>query len=505
MTSLTASSSSNSLPSVNRRTASASVLFACLAMLVCCLPFSAANGALGAIVQSTGADTAQLQWVTDAFAVVLGATVLSAGVLGDILGRRRIVLLGLALTTVGSGLALSAGFLAGGTLATLWVGQSVSGFGGGLVMSASLALVAASAPSAAYRARVISLRAAAVVVGLGSGPFLAGCVTAALPWQWMYLPIAAAAIAVFVFGALFAAESSAGAGRSFDLPGPLTSALGIAALTFGVISVGTAGWAAPPTIIGLVVGGSSLLAFVVVERRSSSPLLRPALFRSAGFTAAGIAATSVLFTLGGGVFVLSLYLSSTSVDGLGIAVRLGCLFAGNAIASVACGLLQQRIPPKILLATGLLLAAAGAFSLLSIDDSTDLSGFAWRLAILGFGSGLVMATSSSIAVQSVSAELGGMAGAANNAMRQFGAALGPAVLGGILSLQLASGGSALTALHISATVVCAVFLASGVTAVLLLSRRTAHLRLHPSPTGTTESQGVRHDDQQPHHHQHTQP
>src|ERR1700755_866905 len=102
------------------------VLFASLAMLVSYLPFSAANGALGQIAATTGAQTFDLQWVTDAFAVALGAAVLSAGVLGDLFGRRRIAIIGLALTAAGSVVDVSAT-----GVHVLWVGQALAGIGGG--------------------------------------------------------------------------------------------------------------------------------------------------------------------------------------------------------------------------------------------------------------------------------------------------------------------------------------------------------------------------------------
>src|SRR5258705_377881 len=164
-----------------RTASSATVSFACLAMLVSYLPFSAANGALGAIATATGAHTSDLQWVTDAFAVALGAAVLSAGVLGDVYGRRRIAVLGLGLT--------------------------------------------------------------------------------------------------------------------------VTGAMGIAALTFAVISGGSAGWTAPITVAAFIVAVAGLVAFGLVERHSPAPLFRPSLFASRGFTAAGLAATAVLFAMGGGAFV----------------------------------------------------------------------------------------------------------------------------------------------------------------------------------------------------------
>jgi len=443
------------------RTASAATVgFACLAMLVSYLPFSAANGALGAIAATTGARTADLQWVTDAFAVALGATVLSAGVLGDLYGRRRIAALGLGLTLAGTTLDVVAG--ATTTVRLLWIGQALAGIGGGLVMSATLALIA-------VRPRAIALWAAAVVVGLGGGPFIASAVVGYAAWQWTFAPIGVLALATAVFGLARSGESAAPAGRRLDVPGQVTGATGIAALTYGVISGGSAGWTAPITVAAFVLAAAGLVAFAVVEGRSPAPLLRPSLFASRGFTAAGLAATAVLFAMGGGAFVLSLFFSAQHVDPLGIATRLGCLFAANAVASLAAGPLQSRLGPRPVLLGGLVIAALGALSLLTVAAGTGLAGFAWRLVILGTGSGLVMATSSTVAVQSVPGPLAGMAGAGNNAMRQLGAALGPAVLGVLVGAHTGTG--LVGAVHATAAVLAIVFATAAVASALLLRTR----------------------------------
>jgi len=448
-------------PEQARTASAATVGFACLAMLVSYLPFSAANGALGAIAATSGAQTADLQWVTDAFAVALGATVLSAGVLGDLYGRRRIAVLGLGLTVAGTTLDVVAG--ATTTVRLLWVGQALAGIGGGMVMSATLALIA-------VRPRAIPLWAAAVVVGLGGGPFIASAVVDYGAWPWTFAPIGGLALATAVFGLARSGESAAPAGRRLDVPGQVTGATGIAALTYAVISGGSAGWTAPLTVAAFALAAAGLVAFAVVEGRSPAPLFHPSLFASRGFTAAGLAATAVLFAMGGGAFVLSLFFSGQHVDTLGIATRLGCLFAANALASLAAGPLQSRFGPRPVLLGGLVIAALGALSLLTVAAGTGLAGFAWRLVILGTGSGLVMATSSTVAVQSVPGPLAGMAGAGNNAMRQLGAALGPAVLGVLVG---AHGGTGLLgAVHATAAVLAVIFAAAAAASALLLRTRT---------------------------------
>src|SRR4051794_10863670 len=129
------------------------VAFACAAMLVSYLPFSAVNGALGAVAAATGAGTARLQWVSDAFAVALAAVVLPAGVLAERIGHRRVTLLGLAGTVLGAAIGTLAGQLPGpDAVVTLWIAQAVAGVGAAAVMSATLALIAAAAPDPRRRA-----------------------------------------------------------------------------------------------------------------------------------------------------------------------------------------------------------------------------------------------------------------------------------------------------------------------------------------------------------------
>jgi MFS family permease len=294
-------------------------------------------------------------------------------------------------------------------------------------------------------------------------------------WRWLYPPITVLALAAVTFGASRARESAAPAGRRLDWPGQVTGAVGVVALVYGVIHGGVSGWMTPATLAGLAVGALGLAAFVLVEHRAAAPLLRPQLFASGGFTAAGLAAMAVLFTVVGVVFVLTLFFAHQQVSGLGIAVRLGCLFGGNAAASLTSARLQALTSPRTVLITGLLIAAAGLTGLLTSTGATGLGGFAWRLAIAGAGCGLVVATSTAVAVQSVPPELAGMAGmagAANNAVRQLGGALGTAVIGVVFAARLHAGAGYAGAVHSCAiTLIVLLVSAAAAAAALLFARR----------------------------------
>jgi len=455
------------------RSTGATVAFACAAMLVSYLPFSAVNGVLGAIGASSGVGTHQLQWVTDAFTVALTGAVLSGGVLADRYGPRLITLVGMTLTVASTLVGWLTGILhGGGAVHLLWAGQAVAGLGAGLVMSATLSLIAVTAPTATARTRAIAMWAGANVVGLGAGPFLSGTIADATSWRWLFPPISALAAAVFILGAIGARESVTTGGRGLDLPGQAMSALGVVALVYGVIQGGATGWTSVGALSGLSVGAVALAAFLVAEARSAAPLFRPQLFATRDFTAAGLAAMGVLFTVIGVVFVESLVLAHQHVSDLGIAERLGCVFAGNAAASLLAGRLQSRVSPRVVLTAGLLVAIVGLVTLLGINGATGLGDLAWRLVIVGAGCGTVVATSTAVAVQSVAPELAGLAGTANNVLRQLGGALGAAVIGGIFAARLAAGTGYAGAGHICATVLIGM-LAATAAAVggLLFARR----------------------------------
>lgn len=156
----------------------------------------------------------------------------------------------------------------------------------------------------------------------------------------------------------------------------------------------------------------------------------PRLLGYRGFLAAGLAAAAALFTVIGLVFAESLSLHARGVSAIGIASVLGCVFAGNALASVAAGRLRRPSGPRIVLIAGLVIVALGLGAILG-HDHADPVALGWRLAVVGLGAGLVIATATALAMQSVAGPLVPAAGTIHNAIRQLGGALSTAILGGV--------------------------------------------------------------------------
>lgn len=462
-------------PAQRMRSTVATAGFASAAMLVSYLPFSAVNGALGAIGAGAHASTAQLQWVTDAFTVALTAALLFGGVAAERRGRRRLTVVGLGLTVLGSVLGWIAGGLRGvDSVHLLWEAQAIAGAGGGLVMSASLSLIATTVSSPASRARWIAVWAAGNVIGLGMGPFLAGAATALVAgpdaWRWLFPPVVALALLVAAFGLCAAREARAVAAPRTDPVGQVLGTVGVLALVSGVIDAGSDGLAAPAAAGGLIAGVVLLGGFLLWERRAASPTLRPALFASAGFSAATLAAAAVLFTVIAVVFVSSLGFTGQGIGSFGVATRIGCLFLGNAVASVVAGRLNGRFDPRGVLVAGLVVTAGGLGTLLVPGSGADLASVGWRLALTGTGCGVVVATSTVVALRSVPADLTGMAAIAHNVVRQLGGALGAAVVGGVLASRLAAGVDPATATRACMAFLLVLVLFTTVTTAVLFGR-----------------------------------
>ena len=446
---------------------------AVLGIFVTYVPITGVSVTLISIGPATHASTSDLQWVSDGYVIPMAAAVLSAGLFGDRYGRRLIFLIGMALTVVGAAIAASGGLYAGTTaIHLLWAGQVVSGLGAGTLMPTTLTLIGHAVPDPRARGRYIGMWATGLLLGLGTGPLISGVILDHASYGWTFLPTVGLAAAAGVVALVLLPESKAPEGRLLDWPGQLTATIAIGASIYGVIEGGAKGWSVTPTLIGLCLGGAAFVAFAVAELRSKSPLLQLSMFRSAAFSAAGFAALVALFSVVGTTFLLSLFLGYVQhLSPLQIGLRL-LIINGVAVAvNPVIGMIMHRVKVSYLLAAGLAGSAVGVFLLAGIDASTSTPDLAWRLGILGLSIASMLTAVSTAAINAVPWKLAGMAAAGNTALRQFGGALGPAVLGAIYVTRTTAGASPTSAMH-TALFVNGILLVVAALTCLLTSPRT---------------------------------
>lgn len=420
---------SGAVPTGAPRGRTAIIAMACLGVFIAYMPVTTVSVSLPAIQAAFGTTTAQLSWVQDAFVLPMAAFILTAGVFGDVRGRRKVYLVGLLLSAAGAAVALSAS-----TISVVWVGQFLSGMGAAALLPTTLALISHAVPDFRERGKYIAMWATSLMLSLAVGPIIAGLIIENASWQWIFLlPIPVSLIAVVVTLRVLP-ESRAPQGRTLDWPGQVTAALAITALVYGVIEGGAHSFAEWQVVLALVIAVVSAVAFVVVERRSASPMLDLRMFRSREFTAMTLVATISFLGLIGFFFVLSLYFGMVQQLGtLDAAWRLVLMSGSSILVGPLAARLMQRVSARAMISTGLLMAAAAQFSLLTVGVDTSYLSIAWRLVLLGLGMGFVMTPMTATAVAAVPYQLAGMAAAGNNAFRQVGGALGPAVLGTLLT------------------------------------------------------------------------
>ncbi|MEU6539038.1 MFS transporter [Streptomyces sp. NPDC047000] len=405
------------------------LLLACLGVFVAYLPVTSVSVSLTAIQSALSTTTSQLSWVSDAFVLPMAAFILTAGVFGDVHGRKKVYLAGLLLCAAGAATSLTAH-----SVGRLWTGQALSGLGAAALLPTTLTLISHAVPDHRERGKFIGFWAMCLLGALAVGGMLAGVILGHAEWRWIFLvPIPVTLLALGLSLRLLPESRAPRAGR-LDWPGQITAALAITSLVHGVIQGGAGSFGDTQVVVALVVAGVSGVLFVLAERRSSHPMLDLALFRSPGFAVTTLVAMVTFLAMIGFFFVLSLYFGMVQhLDTLGTAWRLLLVTGAALIVSGIAGRMMHRVSPRLMITTGLLLVTAALLTLLGAEADTSFGSLGWRLVVLGLGMGLVTTPMTATAVASVPHPLAGMAAAGNNAFRQVGGALGPAVLGALLT------------------------------------------------------------------------
>ncbi|WCN07197.1 MFS transporter [Streptomyces sp. M92] len=402
---------------------------ACLGVFVGYFPVTTVSVSLPVIQQALGASTADLSWVSDAFVLPVAALILTAGVFGDVHGRKKVFQAGLGFCVVGAAVALSAR-----SITQVWIGQALLGVGAAALLPMTLGLISHAVPDPRERGKYIGLWTTSMMGSLAVGPLIAGVVTAHAAWRWIYLLPIPLSLTTMVVAGFVLTESTGQAGRKLDWPGQTTAALAIVALVYGVIEGGAGSFGDTRVIVALAVAVCSGAAFVVCERRSPSPMLDLTLFRSAAFTGSALVVMISFLGLIGFFFVLSLYLGTVQrLSTLDAGLRLLMVTAPPMVLGAVVGRLMRYLSPRVLITGGLTATAVALFTLTGVGTDTSFVSLGWRLALLGLGLGLAFPCITATAVSSVPHHQAGMAAAGNNAFRQVGGALGPAILGALLT------------------------------------------------------------------------
>lgn len=458
------------------------IALAVVAVVVAYLPISSVSVSLSTIRAATHASSTDLQWVSDAYVLPMAAAILSAGTLGDIYGRRRVYVFGEVFLALGALVAgLAAAVDSGSALKVLWAGQAIMGLGAGMLMPTTLALIAHAVPDHHARSRYTAMWASGLVGGLAAGPIISGVLLEHFSWGWIFAPVGILAIATLPVAHMRLPESKAVERRRLDWTGQALGTTVIVGVIFGVIEGGEKGWSSVSTVVGLAVAAAGLVAFVLAELRSRSPILDPRLFRSAPFATSGIAALVMMSVLSGAMFLLGVYFGvGEHLSPLSIGWRLLVLMGITVLFNPLGGRAMRRWHPILVLAFGLALGAIGCAMITTLGARAGFLDVAWRLAIVGIADAFMLSTVSVVAIGSVPHRLAGVAATGNTALRQLGAALGPAVFGVIYADRQSGGGSQTSALHFAFGVAA---IGLGVTAVgcLLVARRPSGAAHASSP------------------------
>jgi len=381
--------------------------------------------ALPAIGKDFHASVASMQWVVDGYTLPLAGLLLLGGSLGDVYGRRKVFVIGIAwfaLASLACGLAPNAAFLI--------TARALQGVGAALLTPGSLAILQASfAPD--DRSKAIGAWSGLGGVATAIGPFLGGWLIGAVSWRLVFyinLPIAAAVIAISV---RHVPESRApGPREPLDLVGAAAISLALAGLTYGLIAASADGWAAPTVLTSLIVGAALLVAFCVVEERSTHPMLPLAVFRSRQFSGANAVTFVVYGALGGALFLVPVVLQEVSgYSALEAGTAMLPLTAIMLALSARSAALSAKIGPRLQMTVGPLVIAAGMALFARVHGDGDyFSQVLPAVLVLGFGLAIIVAPLTATALSAAPAEHSGIASAVNNDVARTASLIAVAVL-----------------------------------------------------------------------------
>jgi len=417
----------------------------CLAQFMVVLDATIVNVALPHIQTSLGFTEASLQWVINAYTLVFAGFLLLGGRAGDLLGRKRLFLVGLVVFTAASflnGIATTSGMLIGF--------RALQGFGAALISPAALSIISTTFAEGRERSRALGVWAAIAIGGSAVGLVLGGALTQAFSWRWIFFVNVPVGIFAFIAALRLVPESKdEHAHKGYDIAGAVTVTGGLMVLVYGLVNSATHGWGSMATIVSFIVSALLLTAFVLIESRSAEPLVRLSIFRVRSLTTANLS----MFLAFSGMFAMFFFntLYIQKVLGFG-PLKAGVAFlpftAGIMLSAGLASVFAPRIGVRPVAATGMVLTIIGLllFSRMPVDGSYAADVLPGMI-IASLGMGAIFMPLTLIATTGLDNEDQGLASGLFNTSQQVGGALGLAILSTIAANHTSDPSSAASLVH----------------------------------------------------------
>ena len=400
----------------------------CFALFMIMLDNTVVNVALPAIKSDLGITQSELEWTVAAYALTFASLLLTGGKLGDLLGRRRIFMVGLAIFTLSS---LFCGLSSSGT--ELIAARAVQGVGAALMMPSTLSIISATF-AVRERGTAIGIWAGVSALALAIGPLLGGLITEHISWNWIFyvnVPIGVLAVLAAIFVVPESRDTSHE--QRLDLPGLLTSGIGLFALVFALIEAHRYGWTSTLILSLFAISAAALAAFVLLELHQRIPMLDLTLFRSGTFTGANIVAILVTLAMFGIFVFFPIYMQT--IRGWS-PVQAGAALLPWTILIVIfapiAGKLSDRVGSRWLMAAGMTTVAGCCLLLSTISLHSSFWNLLPAFILGGLGMSFVMTPMSAAAMGAAPVDKAGVASGVLNTFRQVGVALGIAITGAIV-------------------------------------------------------------------------
>lgn len=411
----------------DRRVAALAVI--CLSVFAISVDATIVNVALPTLSLELDADTAQLQWIVDAYTLVMAGLMLSAGSLADRYGRRGFLSAGLALFAITSAVAAQVNSANG----LVWA-RAAMGVGAAVIFPSTLALITNIFTQPAQRAKAIGVWAAMVGVGVAAGPISGGWLLEHFAWGSIFLVNVPVVVVAIIGGLLFIPTSRDPATPPVDFGGLVLSAIGVTALVYTIIEAPVYGWTNGRTIAGFAIAAVVIGAFIWWEQRRAHPMLDLSVFLNRRFSGGSLAITAGFLTLFGFIFVITQYFQFIKgYSAFETGVRLLPVAVSIAVASIVGPRIVERLGTTAVVAGGLAIFAAGLAWASTGSASTPYVEIAIQMVLLGGGLGLTTAPGTEAIMGSLSADKAGVGSAVNDTTRELGGTLGVAIVGSVFA------------------------------------------------------------------------